>query len=809
MSSRIIAAPGDLPVQEINYLTVQIETKLDLKAHTFFCVMSGTVHAERQSFSCEYPAGSLFLIAPDESIRLSAEEPAVLLLLSVDSDFIYEHMNGRRVFLCDSVARPDCDYLPMKQMILQIAESCLNTLHSDPLQIMGNLYLLLSELRKMQPSGTSDAETPDKYQDRVRAIETYIDHHLAEPLTLTEIARDFYLTPQYFSSFMKSAFHQNFKSYLTERRLYYACRDLVNTDLSIMEIALRNGFGSLSVFRRNFSLRYHMSPLQYRKKLRSKSKPVAAVQDTVSLPPSFSGSAQSDRQKLLQGLMRQSVLAQADEDQGSFRHISSVINIGSAANLLSSRFRGQVIQLNSEMHFTHLRILELVSSSFIPMLLPDYSYYFQNVDTVMNFLFENHLAPWIELSRLPLERRPITSEDSSFYAVRRNRRFMNLLERFLQHIAGHWPEGWTGSWRFELWMSPTETIDEYMHDFREVERLLQTWLPGARLGGPGYNVCATPVSPEKILDAFARKNLKPDFFSIHLNDHVPAHTAKDPARQILPDLTIASDPSFPEQEAATLRHILKKYFPDTPLVVSEWSSAWIVGLPIADSRFQSSFIARTLLKLSTQTDLAAYWLLSDTAHAAATLNPPELYYFGQGLINREGLPTSAYFAYRLVQRLNGTILGHGDNYCITRCNPTHYQVLAFHYTHFTPSGEFPENNAFAFDRVYTFFAKEEALQISVTIQGLDPGIYLVNRILINEQHGSDLDIMIGEFEHSNLDRIDFLKKTKSPSPEELQYRMQTSSPEERRVFLKSDGSIQLETNLASHDVCFWDIRKQV
>ena len=69
--------------------------------------------------------------------------------------------------------------------------------------------------------------------------------------------------------------------------------------------------------------------------------------------------------------------------------------------------------------------------------------------------------------------------------------------------------------------------------------------------------------------------------------------------------------------------------------------------------------------------------------------------------------------------------------------------------------------------------------------------------------------MIGEFEHSNLDRIDFLKKTKSPSPEELQYRMQTSSPEVRRVFLKSDGRIQLETNLASHDVCFWDIRKQV
>lgn len=809
MSSKIIAAPGDLPVQKTNYLTVQGETTLHLNAHTFFCVMNGTVHAGRQSLSCQYPAGSLFLVASQESIRFSAEEPAVLLMLSVDSDFIYEHMNGRRVFLCDSVARPECDYLPMKQLILQIAESCLDTMHNDPLQIMGNLYLLLSELRKMQPSGAYDAETPDKYRDRVRTIETYIDHHLAEPLTLTKIAHDFYLTPQYFSSFMKSAFHQNFKSYLTDRRIYYACRDLVNTDLTIMEIALRNGFGSLSVFRRNFSLRYHMSPLQYRKKMRSRPTHAAAVQDTVSLPRLFSNSGADDRQRLLQGLMRQSVLAQADDDQGSFRHISSVINIGSAANLLSSRFRGQVTQLNSEMHFTHLRILELVSSSFIPMLLPDYSYYFQNVDTIINFLFENHLSPWIELSRLPLERRPLTGEDSSFYTVHRNRRFMNLLEHFLQHIAGHWPEGWTGSWRFELWMSPAESVSEYIHDFKEVSRLLRTWLPGARLGGPGYNVCTASVSPEELLESFVREKLKPDFFSIHLSCHVPAHTTEGSERQILPDLTIASDPSFPEQEAASLRHRLKKYFPDTPLAVSEWSSAWIAGLPVADSRFQASFIARTLLKLPSQTDLAAYWLLSDTAHASAALNPPELYYFGQGLINREGLPTSAYFAYRLVQHLNGTILGRGDNYCITRCNPTHYQILAFHYTHFTPSGEFPENNAFAFDRVYTFFTKEEVLQISVTIQGLDPGIYLVNRILINEQHGSDLDIMIGEFEHSNLDRIDFLKKTKSPSPEELQYRMQTSSPEVRRVFLKSDGRIQLETNLASHDVCFWDIRKQV
>ena len=797
-----------LPITRSQTLTVNSSQFLCEKDYEFLCISDGTLLVTKRGIVSCYTPGDILLIPPMEENILTGDAQASVLLLGLQSEFIRDNLNGHGILFCDSSVAPHKDYMPLKRLILSIYGKYQDVSNPDVLSLMGLLYLLLSELKIFQPESLSDADISERYQDRVRAIEAYIDLHCNEPISLPQIASAFYLTPQYFSAFMKTAFHQNFKPYLTQRRLFYAGRDLRSTDLSVMEIALKNGFGSISVFRNNFTNFYKMSPLEYRKYYCQKAQSLTAVHPHPLLTDKVDFIKEAATSALHGETLQKKVLQQkigADVSAGDIqlKNISSAINIGAAQNLLSDLFRKQLLELNNDMHFTHLRIQEMISNSFIPMVLPNYNYYFQKVDTSLSFLFEHNLAPWIELAKMPLTHE-YSNGDSSFYYIRRDKRYLNLLTCFLSHVAGHWPHSWTKKWRFEIWMSPRDTTSEYMQDFHTIQNLISSYLPGAGIGGPGFNSYTSACSLDEILQAFHTEAIRPDFFSIYLNYHITADgTGKDTPDQI------SSDPAYIEKTAALTANALQKLLPGTPLVVSEWTSADISNLPVANSRYQAAFIARTLLHITPYCDAAAYWLLSDVPHTSGILNPPEFYYFGQSLFNREGLPTASYFAYKMFHRLSGTIITQGENYCVTRNNRTHYQVLAFNYVHFAPSGEIPNQEALAFDQVYGLFQDVPDHQIIVTLHNLEPGVYLISRVLINLKHGSILDIIIGEFNHSNLDHIEFLQKTKSPSQNELLYRSSSCIPEERRVFLKSDETLTLETEFAAHDVCLWDIRKQV
>ena len=534
-----------------------------------------------------------------------------------------------------------------------------------------------------------------------------------------------------------------------------------------------------------------------------------------SLVPSFTDPVLTD----LTGSWEYVKKIRADVTLGdtSFSVISHSINVGSAHNLLSKQFCAQLLQLHSQLNFTHIRILELVSNSFIPMVLPDYDYYFQNVDRILSFLFEHGLAPWIELSRLP-QLSTISGVTNHFFHTPRDSRYYKLFTRFLSHVAGHWPSNWTRKWRFELWFSPADQWEAYFQDFEKLQQLIQKYLPGASFGGPGCSSLQDGHDQETgilpFIQGFQQHNLFPDFFSLCLSYEIPGimdrasltHSAEDNSKT---RISLHPDPDYLKKAVVFANQTLQELLPHTPLYISEWTSGSILDLPVSSSRYQAAFICRSLLQLGPWCEDAAYWLLSDVPHSRGMLHPQEFYYFGQGLFNREGIPTAACFAYELFHRLNGRIIYQEEHCLITRADQNHYQVLGFHYAHFSAASCFPENETMAFEQVNNFFQESSPLALSIELEHLLPGTYLISRTLINHEQGSILDIIIGEFNHSNLDRIEFLKNIKSPSQEELRYRLSSCIPQERRVFLQSQGKLTLETTLSAHDICLWDIRRQV
>ena len=90
-----------------------------------------------------------------------------------------------------------------------------------------------------------------KNLERLRGIMEYVREHYTEPVTQGEVARRFYFTREYFSRFFKKNTGLTFKEYLTRYRVNAARDDLLNTDKTILEIAVNHGFADargLSLF---------------------------------------------------------------------------------------------------------------------------------------------------------------------------------------------------------------------------------------------------------------------------------------------------------------------------------------------------------------------------------------------------------------------------------------------------------------------------------------------------------------------------------------------------------------------------------
>ena len=93
----------------------------------------------------------------------------------------------------------------------------------------------------------------------------YIDTNYNEPLTLEGIANIFQLNPSYFSSKFKFVNGIGFKEYLNNVRIIHAEKLLLETDLSITEIAIKCGYETSNYFGDAFRRINNCSPSQFRK----------------------------------------------------------------------------------------------------------------------------------------------------------------------------------------------------------------------------------------------------------------------------------------------------------------------------------------------------------------------------------------------------------------------------------------------------------------------------------------------------------------------------------------------------------------
>lgn len=92
----------------------------------------------------------------------------------------------------------------------------------------------------------------------------YIENNYLKQINITQIAEEFHINTCYFSQLFKKEMGCTFTDYLSKKRIEYAGKLLLDTDLKIYEIAEMAGFSDYFYFSRVFRKLKKCSPTEYR-----------------------------------------------------------------------------------------------------------------------------------------------------------------------------------------------------------------------------------------------------------------------------------------------------------------------------------------------------------------------------------------------------------------------------------------------------------------------------------------------------------------------------------------------------------------
>jgi len=127
--------------------------------------------------------------------------------------------------------------------------------------------LLLHLLLTLHRQDTSEGAASSAYSE-IGLVFDYIDGHYSEPLTLKQLADLIPISVSHLQRLFKTATGQPFTEYMQNLRIEKSCDLLLQTRLSIQEIAERVGYRDIKFFHSLFKKKTGMSPHQYRKRER-------------------------------------------------------------------------------------------------------------------------------------------------------------------------------------------------------------------------------------------------------------------------------------------------------------------------------------------------------------------------------------------------------------------------------------------------------------------------------------------------------------------------------------------------------------
>ena len=257
---------GILQAYDIHYQESVVYQSFPLHWHVFYeleLVVSGSGVQWINGHAMRLEPGSFYLLSPTDMHRIIANEPLSFYSVKVPSDKLPAVFKKPKISESPVVAQLSGKNLTVCRLDFHRLKSFLsNPSPYGESNAAALIMLLLSLLFDTAMPGQRFVSTMAIHRQH-RVLE-YIHSHFLTPITLSEIADVANLSPNYLSAQFVQVVGCGYVEYLTQLRIQHACTLLMETEMSVTDIAYESGFGSLSHFIRTFHRQKHITPSAFR-----------------------------------------------------------------------------------------------------------------------------------------------------------------------------------------------------------------------------------------------------------------------------------------------------------------------------------------------------------------------------------------------------------------------------------------------------------------------------------------------------------------------------------------------------------------
>lgn len=231
-----------------------------------FAVYEGTLKFYLNEEAYPLQTGEFMLVNSNEIHSVDSPEPNRTIVLQIPLKTFEDYYTGERFI------RFTHDPLPQDGQVMKLIQeihrayeegACGYEMRVKGLYYM-LLYLLVTEYRETDV--TPDMVKWHKNLNRLSLITDYIKENYASDLSLEALAGIFGYSPTYLSRMFQKYAGINYKSYLQNIRVERAFQELANTEHTISETAMNNGFPNSKALAKAFQKKYGMLPSDYRGK---------------------------------------------------------------------------------------------------------------------------------------------------------------------------------------------------------------------------------------------------------------------------------------------------------------------------------------------------------------------------------------------------------------------------------------------------------------------------------------------------------------------------------------------------------------
>ena len=131
--------------------------------------------------------------------------------------------------------------------------------------MLNTLFVRNTEQTSTGENTADAAEYKDssyRYNHQMDDILTFINQNISQPITIEQLAGQFYLSESYICRIFKSATGTTINKYITARRISIA-KAVLNENSNVMEAFERSGFTDYSNFFKAFTKAVGISPKKY------------------------------------------------------------------------------------------------------------------------------------------------------------------------------------------------------------------------------------------------------------------------------------------------------------------------------------------------------------------------------------------------------------------------------------------------------------------------------------------------------------------------------------------------------------------